>query len=171
MAWDWSATVAVISVIVTIIIAIYAREMVKKQYELTKKLHEGKGLFDAFNMLKNPDHREIRSQLYMTYQQYKKDYNLDLFRRVEFDELRADLDVIGVLVKSGNIDKEQFLYEFGPMVYMCWVRLKPIIEHERERRHFDPFMENFQWLSDEAELYWKGRGHPLSEVGYNPLQE
>jgi hypothetical protein len=171
MDWDWSATVAGVSVLVTIIIAVYARAEVRKQYELAKELHQAKGLFDAFNILKNPAHRQIRRALYIAYKDYEKDNSLEWLRREEFDELRADLDVIGILVKSGNIEKEQFLIEFGPMVFMCWTRLKPIIEKERELRHFDPFMENFQWLSDEAENYWTVRGHKLSTVGYDPLQK
>jgi hypothetical protein len=170
MDWDWSATVAVTALIVTTIIAIYARAEVKKQYELTKRLHEAKGLFDAFNMLKAPEHRNTRRELYKAYHQYEKDNDLSWLRREEFDELRGDLDVIGILVKSGNIDKKQFLIEFGPMVVMCWIRLKPIVEHERKRRHFDPFLENFQWLSDEAETYWRGRGQELSTVGYDPFE-
>ena len=43
------------------------------------------------------------------------------------------------------------------------------IETEREDREFMPFMENFEWLANEAEEYWRKRKVELSEtIIYDP---
>jgi len=162
---EGSLVISIGSLIATVVIGFVANILVSKH-------HKASGLIDAFNMLKTPEHRKNRLELYKAYHDYEEnnDNDTDFLNRDEFQEIRADLDVIGILVKSRNIDKKQFLHEFGPMVHMCWVCSKPLIEHERERRKFKYFMENFEWLSDEAEKYWKRKHVPLSTVGYDPYE-
>ena len=49
------------------------------------------------------------------------------------------------------------MIEFGPLAYRCWNYLKEHIEEERVKRDFKCYMENFQWLADEAHKYWKNK--------------
>jgi len=79
------------------------------------------------------------------------------------EDVRADFDVIGTLVKSGNIDKELFFIEDGPLAYRCWNYLEKHVKAERQKRNFQQFMENFETLADEAYNYWKKK-KDLSET-------
>ena len=148
----------IIAAIAAVIISLYARIFVKKQHKAT-------GLLDAFKIIDSREHRTSRKKVYDLYREYEKNNDLTIFDHVpEVEDVRADFDVIAALIKSGNVDKELFLIEFGPLAYRCWNYLKKHIEAERKKRKFDPFMTNFEWLSDQADKYWKRKGKKLSET-------
>lgn len=67
----------------------------------------------------------------------------------------ADFDIMGKLVDSGNIDYNQFLEEYGSLVYRCWKCLEPHIQKERDERKLPAFMVWFEWLADQGYTYWK----------------
>ena len=67
---------------------------------------------------------------------------------------------MGKLVDSENIDRIQFLEEYGSLVYRCWKLLEHHVIHERELRKFPHFMTWFKWLSDEGYKYWKEERKP-----------
>lgn len=94
-----------------------------------------------------------------------KKQNLAVFDQPEVEDVRAGFDVIGILVKSGNVGRELFMIEFGPLAYRSWEYLKDHIENERKphKRNFEYFMENFEWLANEANKYWKDK-KDLSET-------
>jgi hypothetical protein len=68
---------------------------------------------------------------------------------------------MGKLVRSKNIDKDEFLEEYGPLVYRCWKCLELDIKNERDSRNFKPFMKYFEWLANEAYDYWRDRDEDL----------
>jgi hypothetical protein len=72
----------------------------------------------------------------------------------------ADFDIVGKLVESGNIDRNEFLEIYGALVYRCWKCLKPHVEKERLEREFPAFMVWFKWLADEGYNYWKEERMP-----------
>src|SRR5688500_13664106 len=69
----------------------------------------------------------------------------------------ADFDIMGKLVDSKNIDRDEFLEEYGSLAYRCWRCLEDHILEERKDRNFPPFMTWFKWISDEGYNYWKYR--------------
>jgi hypothetical protein len=140
----------IVSPAATLIIAFVANWYLKRQLQIN-------GLQDAFKILNSRDHRNSRRRVYELHNEYLKNKNLAVFDQVEVEDVRADFDVIGILVKSGNVDKELFMIEFGPLAYRCWTYLKEHIEDERKphKRNFEYYMENFEWLADEADKYWK----------------
>jgi hypothetical protein len=96
---------------------------------------------------------------------YGETKNIEIFRNSsEAKRVRADFDVIGILVRNKNIDKKLFLLEYGPLVFRCWTCLKASIEDEIQRRKFDPFMENFEWLAKQATKFWARKGEDLSKT-------
>lgn len=57
--------------------------------------------------------------------EFQETGKLEIFRDVpEVENVRADFDVLGVLIKNKNIDKNLFLREYGLVVYRCWVCLE-----------------------------------------------
>jgi hypothetical protein len=67
----------------------------------------------------------------------------------------ADFDILGKLVHSKNIDREEFLEVYGSLAYRCWRCLEDHVTAERDQRNFPPFMTWFQWLGTEGYNYWK----------------
>ena len=159
MTWDWLTDnwLGVLSLVATIITAFVANWYLRRQHQIN-------GLQDAFILLNSRQHRYSRKRVYELYRDYKNNNDLSVFdHQEEVEDIRADFDVIGVLVKKGNIHKELFMYEFGPLVYRCWNYLKEHTEEERVKRDFKYYMENFQWLADESQKYWKDK-KDLSET-------
>jgi hypothetical protein len=168
MVLDWNTVaLAIISPMVTLFIGVYSLHLIKKRYYLIKRQHQANGLHDAFNVLNNREHRQSRKKVYQSYSEYEKNKDIKIFDNPQVEEVRADIDVIGMLVKTGNIDKEQFMIGYGPLVYRCWVCLKDSIENERKIRNFMQYKENFEWLASQADKYCKGKNVDLSKIGYN----
>jgi len=169
MAWEWFINnwLGILSLIVAGIIAIVT--VVTQRFH--QKRHQINGLLDAFRILNTRTHRSSRKKVYELYREYKQNNDLRIFDNIEeVEDVRADFDVIGLLVKSRNINEEQFLIEFGPLAYRCWNYLQKHIEAERKKRDFKPFMRNFQWLSDKADKYWAKKGHDLSKTLLYPQE-
>jgi hypothetical protein len=122
------------------------------------------GLQDVFKISNMDQDRNFRNRVYQLYHDYKETKNIEIFRTSVVESIRADFDVIGVLVRHKNIDKKLFLLEYGPQVFRCWVCLKDSINDERERRKSEQFMENFEWLAIQARKFCARKGEDLSKI-------
>lgn len=149
--------ISAIAIAVTLFIGLFSLYLIRKQHRIN-------GLQDAFKILNTIEHRNFRDRVYQFYHDYKETNNIQIFRNKEPESIRADFDIIGILVKHKNIDKKLFLIEFGPLVFKCWICLENSIEDERRRRKFKPFMENFEWLAKEARKFWAHKGEDLSKL-------
>jgi hypothetical protein len=163
---DWQSIIALIvmnwlgifSLIATIFIGYVTIRYRNKQHQIN-------GLLDAFRILNTREHRTSRRKVYDLYLQYEKDKDVRIFdNNPEVVDVRADFDVIGTMVKSGNINEKLFLIEYGPLAYRCWKYLKNHIVAERKKRNFDPFMMNFEDLAEKAGKFWSKRGYDLSKT-------
>src|SRR4249920_245503 len=163
---DWESLMELIvmnwlgifSLIATIIIAIITINYRNRQHQIT-------GLLDAFKILNNREHRSSRRKVYELYLEYEKNKDVLIFDdSPEVVDVRADFDVIGTLIKSGNIDEKLFLIEYGPLAYRCWKYLKKHVEAERKKRNFNPFMKNFEDLAEKADKFLSNKGHDLSKT-------
>ena len=143
----------------------------REQLRLSEEQHQVQGLLDAFRILDSREHRESRRRVYQLYHEYMENNNkhLEIFKGPEVEDVIADFDIMGKLVRTSNIHKEDFLDEYGALAYKCWKCLKDNIEHERTYRNFKPFMTHFEWLANEAYNYWKDKGYDLAKTSlYNP---
>jgi hypothetical protein len=52
----------------------------------------------------------------------------------EVATVMADFDIMGKLVDSGNIDRNEFLEKYGSLVYRCWRCLKLHVKKERGQK-------------------------------------
>jgi ribosomal protein S13 len=138
-----------------------------------REQHQVQGLLEAFRILDSREHRESRRKVYQLYHEYRENNNeqVEIFKGPEIEDVRADFDIMGKLVRTNNIHKEDFLDEYGALAYRCWNCLKDHVEHERTSRNFKPFMTHFEWLSNEAYNYWKAKGYDLAKTSlYNPSE-
>lgn len=148
----------IFSLIATVIIAFLTINYRNKQHQIN-------GLLDAFKILNSREHRISRRKVYELYIEYEKNKDVGIFDNIpEVVDVRADFDVIGTLVKSGNINEKLFLIEYGPLAYRCWKYLRKHVEAERKKRNFDPFMKNFEDLAKKADKFWSKKGHDLSKT-------
>jgi hypothetical protein len=145
-----------ISIVVTAIIGFFSLYFLRKQHRIN-------GLQDAFKILNTSDHRLFRNRVYQVYHEYNDTKNIQVFRNPEVESVRADFDVIALLVRNKNINKELFLREYGPLAFDCWRSLKASIEDERQRRKFEHYMENFEWLAKQARKFWAKKGEDLTK--------
>jgi hypothetical protein len=156
MEWDWGQMIAPL---VTAIIGAATIFILGTQYYFSRKRHQVQGLLEAFKILDKEDHREYRKTVFSTYFIYHNFGNVEVFRHEDYRDaianVMADFDVVGKLVDSKNIDRNQFLEMYGALVYRCWKCLKPHVEKERLERKFPPFMTWFEWLANEGYYYWK----------------
>jgi hypothetical protein len=173
--------VGIISTAAVLIIGIYSNSLLKKQFESNEKQHreqlslsksqqQVEFLLQAFRILDTEQHRNSRTRVYVSYFDYLDTGELKSFKgSADVQTLRADFDLIGKLVESESIEKEEFLEEYGSLAYRCWKCLEADINDERDSRNFKPFMTYFQWLANEAFQYWKDKGEDLSMTKlYNP---
>ncbi len=156
----------IFSLVATVIIAFITMNYRNKQHQIN-------GLLDAFKILNTREHRTSRRKVYELFIAYEKSTDIEIFDNVpEVVDVRADFDVIGILVKSRNIDEKLFLIEYGPLAYRCWKYLKKHVEAERKKRNFNPFMRNFEDLAKKADKFWSRKGYDLSKtLLYPPGQE
>lgn len=127
------------------------------------------GLLEAFKILDTPEHRKSRIEMYVLYFRYL-DGELEILKTSSYVQtVTANFDVIGELVRTNNIHREEFLFEFGSLAYRCWRCLEVYINEERQSREFELFMFNFEWLAKEAWDFWLEIGYDLSETKlYHP---
>jgi hypothetical protein len=89
---------------------------------------------DAFNVLNTTRSRKSRRIVYELHAEYEENKNVRIFRgKKEVEDVRADFDVLGKLVRTDNINKDHFT-RIGPLAYRCWICLMDHIETEREDR-------------------------------------
>jgi hypothetical protein len=155
IATNW---LGISSLIATIFIGVATLRYRSKQHQIN-------GLLDAFKILNTREHRTSRTKVYELYIQYERNKDVTIFdNNPEVVDVRADFDVIGTLIKSGNVDEKLFLIEYGPLAYRCWKYLKKHVEAERKKRNFKPFMMNFEALAKKADKFWSKKGHDLSKT-------
>ena len=134
------------------------------QYYFSTKKHRVQGLLEGFKILDKEDHREYRKIVFSTYFIYHNFGDVEVFRHADYRQavgnVMADFDIVGKLVESGNIDRNEFLEIYGALVYRCWKCLKPHVEKERVDRGLPAFMVWFEWLADEGYDYWKKERMP-----------
>jgi hypothetical protein len=133
-------------------------------YFFFRKQHQANGLLEAFKILGTDEHRKARRKVYRLDETYSKTKEPSSFHVPEVEKVRADFDLIGTLIKTGSVDKKNFLRQYGPNAYLCWKRLKVNIDKERELRDFQYYMRDFEWLANEADRYWQWEGVDLSKV-------
>ena len=145
----------IISPVVTAVIGLIAYKMIKKQFAFAQRQHQVQGLLDAFKILDTDEHRNSRSRVYALYFEYLDTKQIKSFKgSKDVERVRGDFDVIGILVKTENIHKNDFLEMYGALAYKCWHCLKADIENERDSRNFPKFMYYFQWLANASHNYW-----------------
>lgn len=133
-----------------------AKTQYQEQSKSNSKHHQVRGLLEVFKTLDSEVHREFRKTVFILYFDYYKSGNVKIFKNNNaVANVRADFDIMGKLVKSENIDRNEFLEEYGSLVYRCWRCLEDHIKDERKDRNFPPFMTWFKWLADEGYKYWK----------------
>lgn len=159
---NWLTLFSLIATVTAVIIAFVAHKFLRKQHRIN-------GLLDAFNILKSREHKMSRRKVYQLNEEYKKNKDLKIFHKPQVEDVRADFYVIGSLIKSGNIDKEQFLIEFGPLAYRCWQCLKESIDDERKLRKFDPFMSNLSGFQMKPTNIGRERNKTYQKLRYTIL--
>jgi hypothetical protein len=173
--------VGIVSVAVVLAIGVSSNWLLKKQFdsnekqhheqlELSRKQQQVEFLLQGFRILDTEQHRNSRTRVYALYFDYLDTGELKSFKgSADVQTVRADFDVLGKLVESNNIPKEEFLEMYGSLAYRCWKCLEADINDERDSRNFKPFMTYFQWLANEAYHYWKDKDEELSKTKlYHP---
>jgi|ERR687888_335427 hypothetical protein len=154
--------------IASVIAASIAAGIAVMTYFFHTKQHRLNGLMEAFKLLNNEDRRKARDLVYAIFEIYSDNHDLKTFveesHKKYVEMVRSDLDQMGALVRNGTIQKKGFLEAYGETSYRCWNALKAHIEKERIGRNFEHYMQNFQWLSDEAVKYWHRRGIDISKL-------
>jgi hypothetical protein len=119
--------VGVVSILVVLAIGVSSNHFLRKQHQVHGLLEE------AFRVLDSTEHRRSRTRVYAIYFEYLDTKQLTSFKTsTEVEDVRGDFDVMGKLVRSKNIDKDEFLEEYGPLVYRCWKCLELDIKNERD---------------------------------------
>jgi len=142
------------------------------EWDLSDKQRQLQGLLEAFRLLDSPEHRKSRKKVFEKYFEFMKERNPNVFTGVtEIGDVMADFDVIGKLVESDNISRDDFLNVYGSLAYRCWTLLEVHVEQERESREFPKFMSNFQTLARKGYDYWLDTEHyDINKTRlYNPI--
>jgi hypothetical protein len=61
---------------------------------------------DAFKVINNREHRKSSEKVYELHHEYPKSKDLNIFRITKVEDVRADIDVIGTLVKTCCLHKK-----------------------------------------------------------------
>ena len=154
--------------IATLILAIATAAGVVYTHVLAWKKQKIDGLMTAFKMINSVEHRKAREEMYLSYHAYKESENFADFQKEEVKRVMGDFEVIGLLVKSGNIHKELFLEEYGIPAYLCWKSVSAYVNKERDRPQRKTYMDNLIWLADEAKKYWKEKDYNIPDEPYDP---
>ena len=161
MEYDYGFMIAPL---VTAIVGAVTITILGIQFHFSTRKHQVQGLLEAFKILDNDHHRTYRKKVFEAYFKYHDNGNVEEFRHPDYRDaianVMADFDIMGKLVHSGNIDSNQFLEEYGSLVYRCWKCLKPHVEKERTERELPAFMVWFEWLAHEGWTYWKEERQP-----------
>ncbi len=121
-------------------------------------------LIEVMRILRNEENRKARRIVYTTYLQYKKNKNLNIFKKPKnksfIDLVKGDLDEIGFWMSIGLLKKEPFFSLYSDTVRRSWIALKPNIVFERKQRKEKNsknkstiFMNYFEYLANQAKKY------------------
>src|SRR6266511_1943630 len=152
---NWVDMAALATAILVAVVGIITYSFQKKHSQLT-------GLVQSFKLLNDEEHRDAREKVYELFEQYQENKDVKIFRNKYAEMVRADLDQVGSLVRSGTIQKRGFYEAYGYNAFICWKSLRDHIMDERKRRNFNSYMENFEWLASEASKWWKKKGVDLN---------
>lgn len=159
--FDYTTLVATLVGIGTIIVGILTYFFHRRQLKLN-------GLVEAFKLMNDERHRLARRDVYLNYQTHKKrggdisDFIPPENIRDSVEIVRADFDQLGILMRRGSIHKKAILDAYGLNGFQCYEMLRNHIEQERDSRHFDEYMRNFQEFAKEAyHHWWKREGRVL----------
>jgi hypothetical protein len=159
-------TIAIgIATIVTLIKTIQTHE---KQIQTVDKQNKITALMEVFKTLSDEEHRDARRVTYTAKRAYDRAKNIKAFD-VYYKEVgitASHFNQIGELVKKGTIPKEEFLDLYADTTILCWKALKEYIENQQEKRKSKFYMNQFVWLGEQAEIYWKMNRpeDPLPEI-------
>ena len=73
------------------------------------------------------------------------------------------LDRVAFLTQSGWIDENQVIAWMNPMVVKSWIKLKPYVEYERNRRHEPDYYQTASRLAERC-LTWREENVPNAEI-------
>ena len=72
------------------------------------------------------------------------------YRDIGLEVIRT-YDVVGILIRSGVIEKDPIISNWGDSIQKCFERCKGIIERQKEEQHLpDNFWDDFEWLAKKS---------------------
>jgi hypothetical protein len=159
---NWTDIVAAVGAFGVVILGVITFWFYRKEHRLN-------GLVQAFKILNDSKHRDSREMVYSSFQIYTKNNDSKIFidskqAKESTETVRADFDQMGALLRNGTIQKQGFLQAYGETAYRCWNALRDHIREERIQRNFEYYMENFEWLSEEAIKFWQKKGVNLTSI-------
>lgn len=169
-----TVVIGIISTTAVLVIGRNSNKLLKEQFKQSEKQHQVHGLLEAFRLLDTNEHRKSRRNVFKLYFDYLDTKKLESFHVSPMDSadiatVRNDFDVLGKLVMTDNIPKEDFLEMYGALAYRCWKCLQDEVKSERNARGFPKFMTYFQQLAKEAYDYWLKQAVDLSKTKlYDP---
>jgi hypothetical protein len=149
--WD---LILIILFLISISISILCLLFVLKLKNEKNKLN---GLIEIFQILTNIENREARRQTFEAFREKKIDYSgkiLDLSYESSIENVRANLDLIGLMTKQGYVSKDSCLKLCCGIIIRSWKSLEKNILFERKRLGAN-YKEDFEWLAEEALKFWK----------------
>lgn len=97
------------------------------------------GAIRLFELLATKETRKDREMIYSAFQEKRPFTSKEL---ESAEQIRADLDQVGVMVKEGLLPKEIALGMFSGMTIQCWRALQEQIKTERELRALNISRQN-----------------------------
>jgi len=150
-------TIAIgIATIITLILSYLAH---RKQIAITDKQNKITALMEIFKTMSDEEHRIARSITYQAKREYDKTGDIEVFNiRTRYKEVgitASHFNQIGELIKKNIIPKEEFLDLHADTTILCWKSLKDYVKNQQEKRKSTFYMNQFVWLGEQAEIYWK----------------
>ena len=139
---------------ISISISIYCLVIVRN---LKKSKNDSEGLIQIFQILTNPENRNARKLTFEAFREKKIDDSgkiIDLTYEQNIENVRANMDLIGLLVKQKLVSKDSCLKLCCGIVIRSWKSLEKNIMFERQTLGSN-YKEDFEWIANEAFKYWK----------------
>ena len=167
---------------VGVIVAAFGALIAYTNFIYTRKKDRFNSLFQIFTYLNDDTHREARRVLYYYDKAIKsenekeqgEDDPLEVsaivmgfpdlankrekLHRVSSDIVVNDFDQIGLMIKAGLDRKEEFLARYWKAVLACRYLLDDYVKDLRRRRKYDSYLEDFDFLRDNACIFAEERG-------------
>ena len=107
---------------------------------------------------------------YKAKREYEKTKDITVFGLITYYKevgiTASHFNQIGMLIKKDIIPKEEFFDLYADTTILCWKTLKEYIENQQRKRQSTFYMNQFVWLGEQAEIYWKKNrpDDPLPEL-------